>query len=332
MIAMKKIQLLLLLLIPLGLSSQSMRKYVLMEHFTNTNCPICSSNNPGIYAAVNNYPDDVHHIAIHPSVPYSDCALYQFNTEDNGARQSFYGVGGTPQVYLDGEFVSRTTSAIEQEIEAKLAESAGIQIAVEEGSARQRTINVTIASEIDYPEGDYKLFVAILEDNVAYTGRNGENEHFDVLRDYLTAPDGDDIDLPAAGEQLNLTFETDIDDAIVLEEAYTLVYIQNVSTREILNSGTMADGTTINNRDFAIKSGLQTFPNPVRDALRVSVDSQYEMHSYEVYNAMGQVVRQLDLQNPVSQLDIDTAELPRGTYWIKVGLEEGFSSSSFVKQ
>jgi hypothetical protein len=40
-------------------------KTTVVEHFTNSNCSVCASNNPGIFATLRNYPDVIH-VAFYP--------------------------------------------------------------------------------------------------------------------------------------------------------------------------------------------------------------------------------------------------------------------------
>ncbi|MCB9295389.1 MAG: hypothetical protein H6559_20035 [Lewinellaceae bacterium] len=56
----------------------------------------------GFYNTIAGYEADVHHIAYHPSVPYSSCIFYQANTEENSARASYYSIFSTPRVFFNG--------------------------------------------------------------------------------------------------------------------------------------------------------------------------------------------------------------------------------------
>ena len=86
-----------------NINSEAQNRKVLVEHFTNTKCPICKSNNPGFYTRYNKYKENAIHIYIHPSVPYSSCALNLANVPGNSARQNNYDLFGTPTAYLDGK-------------------------------------------------------------------------------------------------------------------------------------------------------------------------------------------------------------------------------------
>ena len=95
-------------LVSLALSAQtSVKKYVLLEHFTNSKCSVCASKNPAFFTLIDQYPNDVHHVSIHPSTPYSTCVFYQSNTTENEARADFYNIPGTPRVAVNGTLLLR---------------------------------------------------------------------------------------------------------------------------------------------------------------------------------------------------------------------------------
>src|SRR5215207_809064 len=82
-------------------------KKIMVEHFTNTKCPVCTARNPGFYANFNSQPN-VLHLAVHPSQPYSACLLYQQNAAENNLRTQYYsGVfGSTPRLVINGNIIA----------------------------------------------------------------------------------------------------------------------------------------------------------------------------------------------------------------------------------
>lgn len=329
---MKKFYLILLLCMPMALSAQ-VKKYLLVEHFTNTNCPICSSVNPGIYSALNNYPDNTHHVAIHPRFPYSDCALYQFNTEMNDARTDYYGgFGSTPTVFLDGIRVSSGQSSLEQEFNAGLAMTSPIHILVEEGGSRSRAVDITITNYGDIPAGDYTITVAVLEQTVNYTGRNGESEHYDVLRAFVTDPSGDAISLPATGESMTLSYDAEIPTGVFGEEAYILAFVQETNSKAILNSGTRFDDAVVTSAsDIELESSLKVFPNPAQDILELSVSSEFDIRAVQLLDASGKIVRSVKFDHRISNTQIPVSDLSSGHYMAKINLNGEEVVKPFVK-
>ena len=329
---MKNFYLILLLCLPMTLSAQ-VKKYLLVEHFTNTNCPICTNVNPGIYAALDKYPDNTHHVSIHPRFPYSSCALYQFNTEMNDARTNYYGnFGSTPTVFLDGTRVSSGQSSLEQEFEAGLTLTSPIHILVEEGGARSRDVSVTITNYGDIPEGDYVITVAVLEQTVNYTGGNGESEHYDVLRAFVTDPAGDAISLPAKGESMTLSYDAEIPTGVFSEEAYILAFVQETTSGAILNSGTRFDEAVVTSaNDIELESSLQLFPNPAQDMLELSVSSDFNIRAVQLLDASGKVVRSLNFDQRISNTQIPVSDLSSGHYMARINLDGEEVVKPFVK-
>jgi thiol-disulfide isomerase/thioredoxin len=80
----------------------NVQKFVLIEHFSNTWCPICAGRNPDFYALVQKYSKNIHQISIHPPYPYSGCPLYQYNKAENQERANYYNIQGTPALVLNG--------------------------------------------------------------------------------------------------------------------------------------------------------------------------------------------------------------------------------------
>ena len=79
-----------LILVSFSQSFGQSKRYIHLEHFTNTRCSSCGSINPGFYNVISGYEGSYHHMTIHPSFPYSSCALYQANISENTARTNFY--------------------------------------------------------------------------------------------------------------------------------------------------------------------------------------------------------------------------------------------------
>ena len=81
-------------------------KKAVVEHFTNTNCSVCASRNPGFYTNLN-MQTGVLNLAVHPSSPYPNCLLYQQNATANDARTNYYGIyGSTPRLVINGNVIS----------------------------------------------------------------------------------------------------------------------------------------------------------------------------------------------------------------------------------
>ena len=258
--------LLILLLAASALAAQtSAKKYVLIEHFTNSNCSNCGSKNPAFYNLIDDYPNDIHHISIHPPIPYASCALYQANKTENSARAGFYNVFGTPSVALNGELQPVSSPLLTQiTLENYLEQTSPLWVQVSEsGPANARTGIVKLHSLSAVPGSGYKLYVALVEKTLNYQGGNSESVHHDVFRDMLTDIAGQDVTPAAAGQSVQFSFNYDVtpwnDD-----EMYLLAWVQKSDNKEVLNSGTRFDPALTGTADVAVRS-VSIQPNPVTD-------------------------------------------------------------------
>lgn len=325
-----KLRFILLLLVLPVLSEAQYDRFILVEWFTNTYCGICSSKNPGLQEIYNAYDQGLHRLTIHPNVPYPQCSLFNFNPEDNSSRQDYYNVGATPTLFLNGEGVSTSSPlSFADGVNARLGQTSPISVRVEEFAANQVKISIQSASNLT---GDYRLFVAVVEKHLDFNAPNGEDEHFDVLRDFASSVEGDPVSLPQAGEMKEWTYSYTIPDGVSAEEAYILAFVQNQETREILNSGTRFDEVTTGLNDFAREVRLTVYPNPATDDLRVTAGDGTKIHSVDLYDQSGQLVRSLTLNTPDENLSLPVSDLPSGTYILQLDLSGKMGSIQFVKK
>lgn len=304
--------------IAFALAAQSSKKYLLIEHFTNSWCSICKSKNPTFYNTIAPYSADIHHIAIHPSTPYVQCTFYQANKTENQARADYYGVVGTPQVALNGKLAAVTTPLLPlATLQTALAQTtAPLSVKVTDAVANGN-ISGTVQIKFDQalPAGEYRIFVAVVEKLITLTTQNGEKEHHDVFRDMLTAIDGDPISPGGAGQTLQFSYTTPLKPAWKASELYLMAYILNKGTKEVLNSGTRFDISTAV-QEPATVSALHIAPNPVTDVAQLTTGGEEAIRQVEV-SAMDGRVWPVAMQQQNGQVHIQTGHLPKGIYLIK---------------
>jgi hypothetical protein len=248
-ISMKKnISVSVFLLLAASFVTAQVPKYVLFEHFTNTRCGVCGGSNPTFYQNINiNNNPKLHHVTIHPSIPYSACVFYQANMTEQNARATFYNLPGTPRVSVNGATtmsVSNTNAATIDN--AYCATCSPIEVRVtEQNNGSNRSASVQIKSVGAPPSGNYRLFAAIVEKNVYYNAPNTETVHHNVFRQFLTTSTGDAVSLAAQGSQTNVNFNYTINSNWVANEIYVLAWLYDATTNTVVNSGTKFDAQTI---------------------------------------------------------------------------------------
>ncbi|MBV6438851.1 MAG: hypothetical protein EPGJADBJ_00479 [Saprospiraceae bacterium] len=310
----------------------SAKKYVLIEHFTNSKCGICASKNPAFYTLINQYPDDIHHISIHPNFPYPSCGLHQANPSENAARTSFYGVFGTPTVVLNGELQPITSSLLTQTtLQEYLGGTSPIWLQVtESGTGSARTATVKVHSLSSVPSGNYKIFAAVVEKTVNYAGGNGETVHHDVFRDMVSDINGDNFTPAAAGQSVEFDFNFNTAANWNADEIYILAWIQHATTKEVLNSGTRFDPPVLSGTNEAAAQTIRVQPNPVREMAFAQIGDD-AAKQVEIFTANGQRMALTFDDQEAGTIGIPTASLARGIYFVKITGEKGVYVAKMVK-
>lgn len=315
---MKNLITLALLFVAFLMSAQEAVKYPLLEHFTNTRCPICASRNPGFHDLRKSYGDAVHHIAYHPKYPYQTCEFYQANMEGNMVRTNYFGIAGTPTVYLDGVEGSGTNLINSAAIDAAIESKSFFEIDVSEvvvGNLTEVTVNVTSRGEV--PENtSYRLFVALAEAVVDYNAPNGEHPHYNVFRKFISPREGELISPPDNNMSTSFSYQYTVNSEWDEEEIYALAFIQNDDEQYIENSGT-ASSTTTSVRGDTKPTIVNIHPNPTESKLFLSEPVQ----RWSLYDLNGRLVEDKKLNTASKTINLEPHQ--KGVYFIRLELGEG---------
>lgn len=315
-----------LLLSGIGLG-QNVPKYVLVEHFTNTWCPICASRNPDLNALIQKYSKNVHHVSIHPPYPYSGCPLYQYNKPENQDRANFYKINGSPSVVVNGGSVSGGIPLLsENSLKTEIAKTSPVSIQITEtknGNARNARVTIKTTNGL---AGNYKLFAMVVEKNLRFTASNGELDHYNVFRKFLTSSGGDNISVLAGEQKFDFNFNDD--PAWKSEEIYVLAFVQNAATNEVLNSGTKFDILSTPTKNTDIKQ-IKVYPTMAYSQIYIDLKND-KSTSYEIFNIQGQSINK-GVLNRVNQTGLSVNSLSQGVYWLR--LHDGVETymAKFVK-
>lgn len=225
------------------INAQVPRK-VVVEHFTNTRCSVCASRNPGFYTNLNAQ-SGVIHLAIHPSSPYPTCVLSMHNPSENDGRTIYNGVfGGTPVLVIQGIPLSTSANySMPSIFTPYLGQMSPASIKIRQtkfgvDSIRSTIIIKTMAT---HSLTNLKLFVALAEDTIFYTGSNGEPRHYDVFRKSYTGTSGVNISLPTTiGDSVVYTKSSPANSAWVFARMFTLAILQDGTTKSVVQSESVA--------------------------------------------------------------------------------------------
>lgn len=311
----------------LAYAQPSAPRYVLVEHVTNSRCSVCASRNPAMYTLLGQYETAVHHLAYHPSFPYSNCIFYQANTTENNARAAYYDVTSTPKVILNGGLVAPATTLLPAaKLTAELNQTSPIYVQVTETATE---VKVTLHTIGAVPSGNYALYVAFAEQTVNYNAPNGEAVHHDVFRDMLTNIDGEPITLAATGGNVSFTYTKTTNANWNASEMYAIAWVQNTLTKEVPNSGTKFD-PIVSGVNQIVEANLALSPNPATDMVYATINDD-QPQSVEVYAINGALVA-ANWTATDNRLETNVADLTPGIYFLRVQGKKGVFVGKFVKE
>ena len=327
----KKLLVLILAISGLQLAIGQSKKYLTLEHFTNTRCGVCGGSNPGFYNTIKPFEGNFHHMTIHPSNPYSSCVLYQANIAENTERSKYYNTPGTPTVFFNGTTSRGAGSVTASQISAELAKTSPIEIRVKETGTTTRSVTIEVKVTGLRPSSNYKIYVAAAEKELNYASPNGEKVHYNVFRKFASSASGDVITLPVQGSSINLNYSYTVAGTWNESQMYALVWIQDVTTKEILNSGTKFDPTPTA-LDETLLPNFKIYPNPVVDNLNLKFDNSISVSSISLTNIFGREIKTINPKTPVSQLAIPVSDFVKGVYFIKINSNGKTITKKWMKQ
>jgi len=312
-------------------------KKIVVEHFTNSVCSICASKNPGFYDNLSNQ-EDILHLAIHPSSPYSSCLLNQNNVEENDARTNFYGIyGGTPRLVIQGAVISPAEDYSDDMLfDPFEGQFSAVSIRFEQIKFNDDSIksNIIIKTEQANTLGELLLFVALAEDTVFYSSPNGEDQHYDVFRKSLFATEGLVVNIPAeVGDSLIFSTSAVLETNWQNDRIYTLAILQETSSKAVIqaaSSAFFADSliapTSIGSINESIS--INIFPNPVFNNNLSIESSDYLENTLLVYDLTGKMCLNTTFENKYL---LSLGNYSTGKYLIKVINAKGVFNGNFIK-
>lgn len=306
------------------------KKYVMIEHFTNSRCGICASRNPAFFNLIDDYPSDVHHISVHPPVPYNNCVFYLTNTADNNTMANVYGISGTPRVALNGTLINAGNPLLPTAtLESYLNQTSPLHVKVEEsGTGANRTASITLRNSGGIPAGDYTLYAAALEKTINQTTPNGESVHHNVLRDLIT--DGIDLAPIALGEEISVNLNYTIQNGWNADEMYVLAWVRNNDgSKAILNSGTRFDPVLVSTQTPAAENA-KTWPNPATHEAWVQTGGE-TIRDVQLFGVDGRSHR-ISFTQTHDQVRLDVKILPAGLYYVRLQGDAKTFTGKLVKQ
>ena len=212
---------------------------VLVELFTNTSCIPCVAANQYLDAVTN---PNVIIMRVHTTL-YPNDPFYLYNTTDNGERQTYYNsANANPKGFLLGTFMGNyNANNWTNSLNAQLEATRKMGIVINRGYdtiSRAGNLNVAISQNSGTTVSDVVVHIAITENGLIYNAPNGETHFEQVLRDLITAPGGDALNI-SPGQTLSFPKSFTIPPAINDRNASIIVFTQSISSKEIFGVETV---------------------------------------------------------------------------------------------
>lgn len=215
---------------------------VLVEIFTNTSCIPCVPANQfldNIYNLQSVTINDTnviiirYHTALYPNDPF-----YLYNVSQNDARISYYNsASSNPRGFLRGTFMGQfSIGTWTNLINERLATTSSYGISATNtfnASNRTGTLDVTVGQLSGNTQDGIVLHVALTEDSLAFNGQNGETLFENVLRNFITPVSGEPFSI-SSGQSANFVLNYNVNSIINLHHANFIIFVQKVSTKEVL--------------------------------------------------------------------------------------------------
>jgi len=333
---------------------QMVQRLPLLEVFTSSTCPPCNPGNANLHSIIDNHPGKYTVLKYQQDFPGTGDP---YATTESVNRRSFYSINSIPRMEIDGGWDGNANSFTEKLLLDAYAVPSFLNItATYKVIGKNVQINATFDPITNFPSNNLRAFVAIYEKLTTKNIKtNGETEFTYVMKKMITNETGISIGALTKGTPYNLnrsyTFNGDyrlptngqaanrINNAIENSvEEFTdlgvLIWVQDYSTREVLQSAFAVDMSSIN-AETTPGNGITTFyPNPVNNEAYVDfVLSADNNVSVSVFNLLGEQILFEDkgvVTTGPNTLYMDFSNFDKGIYVLKLKIGDDIFTKKFI--
>ncbi|MFH1845931.1 MAG: choice-of-anchor J domain-containing protein [bacterium] len=210
---------------------------------TNAGCSPCAPANQALDAYMPTQGNDVALIRLHVWWPSNSDIMWLYNMPQIEVIANQYGADYAPHFWVDGVVdVGSASSSMAAALNNRKLHKSPMRLEIGwDGGFEQTTVRVTVLEPM--APGNYRLKVAITEDNINFAGGNGENVHHQAFR--WMYPDVNGLAITTGLGSQDYTVDTPLDlvgtvpnNAWVFDELRVTVYVQEANSWEVLQAAT----------------------------------------------------------------------------------------------
>lgn len=318
--------------VSVNVASQSVQRKVLIEEFTSSTCAPCASFNstfdPLLTSLNTNVSGNI--AAVKYQMNWPSPGTDPSYNPDGVTRRQYYGVGGIPDVYLNGAAVQNSYANNATNLNNEAARPAFVTITLNATyGGNLLTVNGSVTPHATFP-GTYKLHIAAVE-SYNYQGTTSQNQFKHAMRKML--PNGSGITLTALedGVTQNFTQSFSFTQGGVAQGNYNLwgplanvkvvAFVQNTATKEVLQAAFVSQLAVGIDEANALDRRLTLYPNPTDGQMSLSFDLPSATNvRFQVLNLMGQQVMSTTRGFGIGEQrhSLDLSALPNGSYLVSV--------------
>jgi hypothetical protein len=297
----------------------------LIEKFTSSTCSPCASYNASTfnpyYTAQN---QNFNYIAYQMNWPGTGDIYY---TAEGGVRRDYYGVNAITSLWIDGaEYsTSNAQAALTTHVNTEATKPAYFGLTANRNlTGGNAVVNYNITP---YITGSYVLHAAVIEKTTTGNiGSNGETSFKHVMMKMVPNASGTTIactaGTPLSGQiTASIATGTNIEENSDLE---VIVFIQNPTTKEILQSFTATNALSLEDNTFA---KVKLYPNPASNSIQFA---NIEEATIMITDVTGKVVLQSAGVDENSIINV--SHLNSGIYLVNIKNELMNETVKFVKK
>lgn len=239
------------LLVNVGLAGDRM---ILVEFFTSATCAPCASNNPIMTAFLNaQNPERITAIGYHMNWPSpGNDPMYLYNPTDNTTRRTYYGINSIPEARFDGlinVYPPYNQGTLQSYYNQRNPILSPVTIIVTDSSfsTDSMLVRAKIFCETMLSNPDVSVHIVLVENHIHYSyppGTNGETDFYWVMRKMYPSGNGTPMTLNP-GDVRTVEYRYKKDPIWNWSEMSTVVFVQDNSTREILNAAKKTQNFTL---------------------------------------------------------------------------------------